>query len=47
MKKQNVNDNVAKMRILRWIRGKTREDRLRYEDIRDKLGVEPIEDKMR
>jgi hypothetical protein len=35
--------NVAEMRMLRWICGHTRRDRIRNDDIRDKLGVAPIQ----
>lgn len=31
------------MRMLRWMYGHTRLDRIRTEDIRKKVGVEPIE----
>ena len=34
------------MRMLRWICGHTRRDRGRNDDIRDKLGVAPIEEKL-
>jgi hypothetical protein len=37
---------VAEMRMLRWICGHTRKDRIRNDDIRDKLGVTPIQDKL-
>ncbi|XP_070042135.1 uncharacterized protein [Nicotiana tomentosiformis] len=37
---------VAEMRMLRWMSGHTRLDRIRNEVIRDKVGVAPIEDKM-
>src|SRR4029450_2942072 len=39
--------NVAEMRMLRWMCGKTRKDRIRNEHIRERVGVAPIEDKMR
>lgn len=39
--------NVAEMRMLRWMCGHTRKDRLRNEVVREKVGVAPIEDKMR
>jgi hypothetical protein len=34
--------SVAKMRMLCWICGHTRLDRVRNDDIRDRLGVAPI-----
>ncbi|RCV29437.1 hypothetical protein SETIT_6G013500v2 [Setaria italica] len=38
--------SVAEMRMLRWICGHTKRDRVRNEDIRDRLGVAPIEEKL-
>nr|XP_016492426.1 PREDICTED: uncharacterized protein LOC107811950 [Nicotiana tabacum] len=38
---------VAEMRILRWIYGHTKLDRIRNEVIRDKVGVASVEAKMR
>ena len=38
---------VAEMRMLRWICGHTRLDKIRNEVIRDKIGVASIEDKLR
>jgi hypothetical protein len=38
--------SVAEMRMLRWICGHTRLDRVRNDDIRDRLGVAPIEEKL-
>jgi FPC/CPF motif-containing protein YcgG len=35
--------SVAEMRMLHWICGHTRLDRVRNDDIRDRLGVAPIE----
>ncbi|PKA52703.1 ataxia telangiectasia mutated family protein [Apostasia shenzhenica] len=35
------------MRMLRWMCGYTRKDRMRNEHIRKKVGVAPIEDKLR
>jgi hypothetical protein len=34
------------MQMLRWICGHTRKDRIRNDDIRDKLGVAPIQEKL-
>ena len=38
--------SVAEMRMLRWICGHTRIDRVRNDDIRNRLGVAPIEEKL-
>ena len=38
--------SVAKIRMLRWICGHTRRDRVRNHDMRDRLGVAPIEKKL-
>jgi hypothetical protein len=38
--------SVAEMRMLRWICGHTRRDRVRNEDIRDRVGVASIEEKL-
>ena len=38
--------SVAEMRMLRWICGHTRKDRVRNDDIRDRLGVALIEEKL-
>jgi hypothetical protein len=35
--------SVADMRMLRWICGHRRRDRVRNDDIRERLGVEPVE----
>ena len=37
---------VAEMRMLRWICGHTRKDRVRNDDIRERVGVAPIEEKV-
>lgn len=37
--------SVAKMRMVRWMNGKTRKCRIRNEDMRDNKRVVPIEDK--
>ena len=38
--------SVAEMHMLRWICGHTRRDRVRNDDIRERLGVAPIEEKL-
>jgi hypothetical protein len=38
--------SVAEMRILRWICGHTRRDQVRNDDIRESLGVTPVEEKL-
>ena len=38
--------SVEEMRMLRWICGHTRVDQVRNDDIRDHLGVAPIEEKL-
>ena len=38
--------SVAEMRMFRWICAHTRRDRVRNDDIRDRLGVAPIEEKL-
>nr|XP_009593913.1 uncharacterized protein LOC104090513 isoform X1 [Nicotiana tomentosiformis] len=38
---------VVEMRMLRWMCGHTRLDKIRNEVIRDKVGLAPVEDKMR
>jgi hypothetical protein len=38
--------SVAEMRMLRWICGHTRRDRVRKDDIRERLGVAPVEEKL-
>ncbi|AQK67802.1 Retrovirus-related Pol polyprotein LINE-1 [Zea mays] len=37
---------VTEMRMLRWICGHTRRDRVRNDDIRERVGVAPIEEKL-
>jgi hypothetical protein len=37
---------VAEMRMLRWFCGHTRRDRVCIDDIRDMVGVAPIEEKL-
>ncbi|KAL4188164.1 hypothetical protein AMTRI_Chr09g42710 [Amborella trichopoda] len=39
--------NVTEIRMLIWMSGKTRRDRIRNESIRENLGVVPIDNKMR
>ena len=43
---QQLSVAEAEMRMLRWICGHTRMDRVRNDDIRDRLGVAPIEEKL-
>jgi hypothetical protein len=38
--------SVAEMRMLRWICGNTRRDRIQNDNIRERLGVAPIEEKL-
>jgi hypothetical protein len=38
--------SVAEMRMLRWICGNTRRDRVRNDDIRERLGVALVEEKL-
>lgn len=46
--KQQVHKmSVAEMRMLRWMSGNTRKNKIRNEFIRGSLGVAPIGDKMR
>ncbi|KAM1033960.1 hypothetical protein ACFX2A_038273 [Malus domestica] len=48
MKHQHVHKiGVAEMRMLRWMCGHTKKDKIRNEDIRGKVGVAEIEGKMR
>ncbi|XP_070025231.1 uncharacterized protein [Nicotiana sylvestris] len=48
VKKSHVQHmKVADMRMLRWMCGNTRLDRIRNEVIRDKVGETPVEAKMR
>ncbi|XP_070031783.1 uncharacterized protein [Nicotiana tomentosiformis] len=43
---RNLKIKVAEMRMLRWMCGHTRLDKIRNEDIRVKVGVAPMEYKM-
>ena len=46
-KRQHIQKmSVAEMRMLRWICGHTRRDRIRNDDIRERVGVAPIEEKL-
>jgi hypothetical protein len=38
--------SVAEMRMLRWIYGNIRRDRVRNDDMRKRLGVAPVEEKL-
>jgi hypothetical protein len=38
--------SVAEMRLLRWIYGHTRRDQIRNDDICERLGVAPVEEKL-
>ncbi|KAL5165098.1 hypothetical protein HKD37_18G050289 [Glycine soja] len=47
VKSQHENKvGVAEMRMLRWMCGKTRQDKIRNEAIRERVGVAPIAEKM-
>ncbi|KAI0489432.1 hypothetical protein KFK09_029275 [Dendrobium nobile] len=45
--KHNTKLSVAEMRMLRWMSGFTLRDRIQNEHIREKVGVAPVEDKIR
>jgi hypothetical protein len=46
-KRRHVQElSVAEMCMLRWICGHTRRDRVRNDDIRERLGVAPVEEKL-
>jgi hypothetical protein len=45
-KKMACPKSVAEMHMLRWICGHTRMDQVRNNDIRDRLGVAPIKEKL-
>nr|XP_033512275.1 uncharacterized protein LOC117276960 [Nicotiana tomentosiformis] len=48
VKKSHVQKmSLAEMRMLRWICGHTRKDKIRNRVIRDKVGVASVEDKLR
>jgi hypothetical protein len=38
--------SVTEMRMLRWICGHTRRDQVRNDDIRERIGVAPVEEKL-
>jgi hypothetical protein len=47
VKNQHGNQvSVAEMRMLRWMIGKTRLDRIRNDTIRERVGVAPIVERM-
>ena len=46
-KQQVIKMSIAEMRLLRWMCGKTGNDRIRNANIRDMVGVASIEDKLR
>jgi len=47
VKSQHENQiSVAKMRMLRWMMGKTRNDRIKNDTIRKRVGVAPIVEKL-
>ena len=47
-KKQHMHKmNVAEMRMLRWMCGKNRKEKIRNERFREHLGVASIRDKIR
>ena len=47
MKRRHVQQiSVVEMRMLRWIYGHIRRDRVRNDDIRDRLGVALIKEKL-
>ena len=47
VKRQHLHKlSVVEMRMLRWMNDYTRMDRIRNDNIRNKIGVAPIEDKV-
>ena len=47
IKRYVQNMSVAEMLMLRWMYGNTRRDKVRNEDIRTKIGIVSIEEKMK
>lgn len=43
-KKSKKESNVAEMRMLRWISGQTRQDKIRNECFREKVEIAPRKD---
>ena len=46
IKRYHAQDMIAEMRMLRWMCGNTRRDKVRNKDIHTKIGVTSIEEKM-
>ena len=46
-KKHVTKMSIAQIRMLRWMCGKVRKDRIRNGNVHDMVGVAPIDDKLR